>query len=478
MSQDPLFSEREKKVIALLVEGKSNKQIALALGISVRTVEFHLGNIYSKLLVSSRGEAIVKLSKSHLWESTGDPQDSGLKESTVEVKDNLSHNERKSSISDWRPPLKTIFYVGAGLLAVFLVVFLSLANPYRNQTVEKHTTISIPTSLPTTPASPLPTSTAWRPLSPREEIVAKARQLVAGYDKAIQAEMKKGQVEVSQDPASGKEIFRFTGDSYTTIAKLYDDLNQQLQPLNEQYLALYIADVQPTPFPTQATEKENEDYYQELIGQYQAFLDQLLRDGPTVRVYDPTDGIYYNRFIGDTYARSEIMWNGIQALHQTPQMAKVDQAAQMDEIHKVTGNPDLQLSFKKIMGLANAPWISAAVYTDEAGNRYWVAIDAGRLAQIEPISSPDVPAAEVKSIDAIRPLAEQFTLTNSPRLANLKSELLYEEGSKGDLYFFTWSYRNKDWSGTDWAMMWPFLQVGVSADGKIVTYMNTLDLYK
>jgi len=150
----------------------------------------------------------------------------------------------------------------------------------------------------------------------------------------------------------------------------------------------------------------------------------------------------------------------------------------MDEIHKVTGNPDLQLSFKKIMGLANAPWISAAVYTDEAGNRYWVAIDAGRLAQIEPISSPDVPAAEVKSIDAIRPLAEQFTLTNSPRLANLKSELLYEEGSKGDLYFFTWSYRNKDWSGTDWAMMWPFLQVGVSADGKIVTYMNTLDLYK
>lgn len=46
------------------------------------------------------------------------------------------------------------------------------------------------------------------------------------------------------------------------------------------------------------------------------------------------------------------------------------------------------------------------------------------------------------------------------------------------IYFFTWTYRAKDWSGTDWAMMPPFLQVGVLMDGQIVTYINTLDLYR
>lgn len=57
------FSAREKEVIDLLLQGKSNKQIALALDISVRTVEFHLKNIYKKLQVTSRAEAILRLGK-------------------------------------------------------------------------------------------------------------------------------------------------------------------------------------------------------------------------------------------------------------------------------------------------------------------------------------------------------------------------------------------------------------------------------
>jgi DNA-binding CsgD family transcriptional regulator len=42
MGQQNQFSKREKQVIEYLIQGKSNKQIALALGISVRGVEFHL----------------------------------------------------------------------------------------------------------------------------------------------------------------------------------------------------------------------------------------------------------------------------------------------------------------------------------------------------------------------------------------------------------------------------------------------------
>jgi DNA-binding NarL/FixJ family response regulator len=63
-TQSKNLSKREKDVIELLLQGKSNKQIALALGISESTVEFHLKNVYAKLQVSSRAEAILKLGKS------------------------------------------------------------------------------------------------------------------------------------------------------------------------------------------------------------------------------------------------------------------------------------------------------------------------------------------------------------------------------------------------------------------------------
>lgn len=61
MIPDVQLSKREKEVLKLVLQGKSNKQIALSLHISVRTVEFHLKNVYAKFHVSSRIELILKL---------------------------------------------------------------------------------------------------------------------------------------------------------------------------------------------------------------------------------------------------------------------------------------------------------------------------------------------------------------------------------------------------------------------------------
>ena len=58
-SRSPIeLTARESEVLDLLVQGRSNSQIGAELHITERTVRFHLTNIYEKLDVSSRSEAI------------------------------------------------------------------------------------------------------------------------------------------------------------------------------------------------------------------------------------------------------------------------------------------------------------------------------------------------------------------------------------------------------------------------------------
>lgn len=57
---DIALSTREAEVLALLVDGLSNPEIAARLCLSKATVKFHCGRIYLKLGVSSRAQAIVK----------------------------------------------------------------------------------------------------------------------------------------------------------------------------------------------------------------------------------------------------------------------------------------------------------------------------------------------------------------------------------------------------------------------------------
>lgn len=53
------LSKRELQVLRLAARGMSNREIALKLSISVRTVQTHLSHIFSKIGVGSRTEAVV-----------------------------------------------------------------------------------------------------------------------------------------------------------------------------------------------------------------------------------------------------------------------------------------------------------------------------------------------------------------------------------------------------------------------------------
>lgn len=53
------LAEREKEVLTCLVEGLANKKIADCLHISDKTVKIHVSNIFKKLDVKSRSQAII-----------------------------------------------------------------------------------------------------------------------------------------------------------------------------------------------------------------------------------------------------------------------------------------------------------------------------------------------------------------------------------------------------------------------------------
>lgn len=51
------LSPQERKVLALVAEGKTNKEIAVAMGLSDKTVKNYLSNVFDKLNLSRRSEA-------------------------------------------------------------------------------------------------------------------------------------------------------------------------------------------------------------------------------------------------------------------------------------------------------------------------------------------------------------------------------------------------------------------------------------
>jgi DNA-binding CsgD family transcriptional regulator len=57
------LSPAERRVVALVLQGRPNRDVALLLSRSVKTVEWQLTNVYRKLGVRSRAELIARLAQ-------------------------------------------------------------------------------------------------------------------------------------------------------------------------------------------------------------------------------------------------------------------------------------------------------------------------------------------------------------------------------------------------------------------------------
>jgi DNA-binding CsgD family transcriptional regulator len=58
-----ILSNREREVASLVADGRTNKEIALRLFLSERTVESHLARIFTKLSVSSRSQVASEVAR-------------------------------------------------------------------------------------------------------------------------------------------------------------------------------------------------------------------------------------------------------------------------------------------------------------------------------------------------------------------------------------------------------------------------------
>lgn len=62
----PALTETEKEILLLLADERTNAEVADFMDISINTIKFHLKNIYAKLKVKTRQQAVKTAQKNKL----------------------------------------------------------------------------------------------------------------------------------------------------------------------------------------------------------------------------------------------------------------------------------------------------------------------------------------------------------------------------------------------------------------------------
>ncbi|MFZ3069771.1 MAG: kelch repeat-containing protein [Anaerolineaceae bacterium] len=162
------LSDREIEILQLVGQGKSNKEIAAELFISINTVKVHIGNIFQKINVTSRTEATLYAIEHGIIKSPAGPN------SEVQVLVQAPLEALPPEPTRWQVFWKKYWWgVSLAGLAVLLGVSSLLAST---------PLFAAPTSTPNPYLSAL-NQERWQELAPMPQ--ARAGMAVAAYDNAI-----------------------------------------------------------------------------------------------------------------------------------------------------------------------------------------------------------------------------------------------------------------------------------------------------
>lgn len=123
MSDTTSLSDREIQILRLVTQGKSNKEIASELYISINTVKVHLTNVYQKLNVYSRTEAALYAINTGIVPSNRSPE--------IDADTTYPPGFAPTSTRTTIPRSKLIWrlaLVPIGLLILFLAIYNSSRN--------------------------------------------------------------------------------------------------------------------------------------------------------------------------------------------------------------------------------------------------------------------------------------------------------------------------------------------------------------
>ncbi|MDY0152619.1 MAG: LuxR C-terminal-related transcriptional regulator, partial [Candidatus Cloacimonas sp.] len=165
----PGLTDRETEILQLLGQGKSNKEIAQELFISVNTVKVHLNNVFKKLGVSSRTEATLHAIEHKLINSPIPETENGNLNISIIERETLKLSKIESFYDQYRWAII--------LTAVVLLILLSTLISQSGLFAE-----------PTPTNDPLITTLDqqyWREMAPL--LTAREQMAVVGWDDDIYA---------------------------------------------------------------------------------------------------------------------------------------------------------------------------------------------------------------------------------------------------------------------------------------------------
>lgn len=67
----PELTERERDVVGLIARGRTNAAIAAELSLTLKTVQNHVSNVFTKLQVTDRAGGVIKAREAGLGRDTG-----------------------------------------------------------------------------------------------------------------------------------------------------------------------------------------------------------------------------------------------------------------------------------------------------------------------------------------------------------------------------------------------------------------------